>query len=224
MVGDLNELEKENTLLRDALKNQREKNKYFRDRIAKLTTLLIQNKKEEEEEENAPIREENVLVPGAHKSLETVISLEETSVQPSSFASASIALKENEDLDKKPIEDILKDIIEGKMVFEDVDTEKDRECFKRGMMKLNVLAKRREAEFSSGISDASSSMALDQPLGTLTPPIKRIKMVDAIERDIIPEPPAIEFDISDEEDETEPLSELWGITGDTEVWTREDRI
>ena len=111
MVGDLNELEKENTLLRDALKNQREKNKYFRDRIAKLTTLLIQNKKEEEEEENAPIREENVLVPGAHKSLETVISLEETSVQPSSFASASIALKENEDLDKKPIVEIMNDIL-----------------------------------------------------------------------------------------------------------------
>ena len=212
-------METENTMLHEDLKNCRDENKYLKERIAKFT-LLIQNKIEELERTSVRLNEKE---DGAQKSLEPLVSLEETSVQPSAFASTPITLKENEDLDKKSIGDIMDDIMEGKMVFEDVDTEKDRECFKRGMMKLNVLAKRREAEFSSGISDASSSTASDQPQGTLTPPIKRIKMADAIERDI-PEPPAIEFDISDEEDATEPLSELWGITGDTEVWTREDRI
>ena len=210
MVGGLIDLETENTMLHEDLKNCRDENKYLKERIAKFT-LLIQNKIEELERTSVRLNEKE---DGAQKSLEPLVSLEETSVQPSAFASMSIALKENEDLDKKSIGDIIDDIMEGKMVFEDVDTEKDRECFKRGLMKLNVLAKRREEEFSS---------ASDQPQGTLTPPIKKIRLADAMAMEL-PELPAIQFDISDEEVETEPLSEVWGITGDTEVWNREDRI
>ena len=184
MVGDLIDLEEENTMLREELKNLREEGKNLKDRIAKLAWLL-QNKLEEEERTSENFNEkENVIVRGAQKSLEPLISLEETSVNPSSFASTSIALKENEDVDEKSIVDIMDDIIEGKMIVQELDTEKDEEIFKRGM----------------------------------------IKLTDAMARDIFPEPTAIEFDISEEEVETEPLSEDWGISGDTEVWTREDRI
>ena len=182
MVGDLIDLEEENTMLREDLKDLREENKNLKDRIAKLA-WLIQNKIEEEERTSVSFNEKEDIIED-QKSLEPLMSLEEMSVNPSSFTSTSIALKENEDLDDKSIVDIMDDIIEGKMIVQELDTEKDEEIFKRGM----------------------------------------IKLTDAMARDIFPEPTAIEFDISEEEVETEPLSEDWGITGDTEVWTREDRI
>ena len=94
-------MEEENTVLREDLKDLREENKDLKGSIAKLA-WLIQNKIEEEERtsesfnekedliedlrdngENALIREEKVIVRGAHKSLEPLISLEETSENPS---------------------------------------------------------------------------------------------------------------------------------------------
>ena len=95
------DLEEENTMLREAIQNYREENKYLKERIAKLTTA-IQNKIEEggrisvslnEKEELRKGEEENVR--GAHKSLEPLMSLEETSLNPSS--SASTDKKEKED-------------------------------------------------------------------------------------------------------------------------------
>ena len=95
-------------MLREDFKklSEEQKDQIRKDRIAKLTTWLIQNDIEVEECFSVSFNEkeegkENVIVRGAYKSLEPLTSLEETSGQPSSFASTPIALKENEDLDKK---------------------------------------------------------------------------------------------------------------------------
>ena len=95
-------------MLREDFKklSEEQKDQIRKDRIAKLTTWLIQNDIEVEECFSVSFNEkeegkENVIVRGAYKSLEPFISLEETSGQPSSFASTPIALKENEDFDEK---------------------------------------------------------------------------------------------------------------------------
>ena len=100
MVGDLIDLEEENTMLRKDIKNLREEQKNLKECIAKLT-IAIQKIEEGErisvslnaKEDLRKNKEENVR--GAHKSLEPPISLEETSLNPSS--SASTDKKEKED-------------------------------------------------------------------------------------------------------------------------------
>ena len=101
MVGDLIDLEEENTMLRKDIKNLREERENLKERIAKLTTA-IQNKIEEGERSSVNPNEKEKLrkgeeenVRGALKSLEPLMSLEETSLNPSS--SASTDKKEKED-------------------------------------------------------------------------------------------------------------------------------